>query len=114
MLDDHALTATGGWTRGSGQGFYGGTFSRSSARGASLSRHGVVNRVAVTAVRCPACGTLGVYIGGTLVKTLNLRGSGTTATTWVSKPRKPAAVTVSLKVLSSGKPVAVDAVGLAR
>jgi hypothetical protein len=114
MLDDHALTAAGGWTRGSGQGFYGGTFSRSSARGATLSRHGVVNRVAVTAVRCPACGTLGIYLGGTLVKTMNLHGSGTTATTWVSKPRKPAAVTVSLRVLSSGKPVAVDAVGLAR
>jgi hypothetical protein len=114
MLDDRAMAAAGGWTRGSGKGFYGGTFSRATGAGASLTRRGVVNRVAVTAVRCPTCGTLGVYLGGTLVKTMNLHGAGTSATTWVSQPRKPGVVTVSLRVLSSGKPVAVDAVGLAR
>jgi hypothetical protein len=115
MLDDAALAATSGWSRLRGRpGFYAGTVSRTARQGAELRRRGTFTRVAVTAVRCPTCGTVRVLAGSKVLKTLSLKGKATEVFTWVSPIRARSTATVRLRVVSSGRPVAVDSFGLSR
>jgi hypothetical protein len=115
MLDDAALAASKGWARLSGRpGFYAGTLSRSSQHGAELRRHGTFTRVAVTALRCPTCGSLRVLAGGKVLKTLSLKGKRTEIFTWVSPIRTRSEATVRLRVVSAGKMVGIDSFGLSR
>jgi hypothetical protein len=115
MLDDAAVAGSAGWARVANRGgFYAGTFSRATRRGAELTRGGAFTRVAVTAVRCPGCGTLQVVIGKKVIKTLNLAGKRTGTLTWLSKLRTEQRTIVRFRVASTGKPVIVDSVGLSR
>jgi hypothetical protein len=115
MLDDAAVAGSAGWARVSNRGgFYAGTFSRATKHGAELTRRGAFTRVAVVAVRCPGCGTLQVVVGKKVVKTLHLAGKRTGTVTWLSKVRKEQRATLHLRVVSHGKPVIVDSVGLSR
>jgi hypothetical protein len=109
------LAHSTGWSKRMGSGYYMGNYSISSRRGASLTRTGVVTRrIAAVVTKCPACGTLGVYWNGTLLRKLNLAASSTrkkqliTVAGWTS----PRGGTVKLVVLSSGKPVIVEGLGL--
>lgn len=64
MYDDRALSGSGVWTRPTGRsGFYQGSYSQSTRRYATLKMTGTHRRVAVTAVRCPTCGTVQIYSG---------------------------------------------------
>jgi hypothetical protein len=113
-LDDRSMTAGGGWTRPSASGFYLGTYSTSKTANAQLSRSGAAySRVALVATRCPGCGTVGIYSGTTLLKSVSL-ASATTQRQWVYALPKSALRkgTLSVRVLSSGKPVQVDGVGI--
>jgi hypothetical protein len=115
MFDDRSFTATGSWTRPGGKaGFYGKTYSRSSTYGASLTKSGTFSRVAVTALKCPTCGTVNIYSGATLLKTLSLKSSSTGITTWISKVRTQKTTTVKVQVMTRRKPVVIDSFGLIR
>jgi hypothetical protein len=115
MFDDRSLTASGSWTRASGNtAFYGRTYSRSSTYGATLTRSGTFTRVAVTAMRCPTCGKLSIYSGSTLLGTLSLKSSSSGITTWVSKVRTRQTATLKLRIVTKGKPVIVDSFGMVR
>jgi hypothetical protein len=115
MFDDRSFTATPSWSRPGGKaGFYGKTYSRSSSYGAKLTKSGQHTRVAVTALKCPTCGTMQIYSGSTLLKTLSLKSSSTGITTWISKVRPVRNATVMVKVVSKGKPVVVDSFGMVR
>ncbi len=115
MFDDRSFAATPSWSRPSGKsGFYAGTYSRSTAYGAKLTKTGRHTRVAVTALKCPTCGTVGIYSGTTLLKTLSLKSSSTGITTWVSSVRSTRIATVTVKVLTKGKPVVIDSFGMVR
>jgi hypothetical protein len=115
MFDDRSFSATPSWSRPSGKsGFYGGTYSRSTAYGAKLTKSGTFTRVAVTGLKCPTCGTVGIYSGTSLMKTLNLKSSSTGITTWISKVRPSRNTTLTVKVLSRGKPVVIDSFGMVR
>jgi hypothetical protein len=115
MYDDRSFAASRGWSRPSGKaGFYSGTYSRSTTYGAKLTKSGTFTRVAVTGLKCPTCGTVGIYSGTTLLKTLSLRSSSTGITTWVSGVRSSATTTLTVKVLSRGKPVVIDSFGMVR
>jgi hypothetical protein len=115
MFDDRAFTATANWTRPTGKsGYYFSSYSQSKTLNAMLSRLGTHNRVAVTAVRCPTCGIVKIYSGGVLLHTWNLASSTTGITSWVSPLMTSRYGTVALKVASSGKPVTIDAIGMAR
>ena len=114
MMDDRALSASAGWTRPGGlSGYYFGTYSRTLRAGAYLRRAGTFTRVAVTAQRCPGCGTFGVYSGSTRLGTVNLNGP-TGLTSWVSPVLSNRTATVYLKVANAGKGVTIDGFGLAR
>lgn len=109
-LDDRALASSSGWTRGSTSGWYRGTSTSTTRYGATLSRTNLVTkRLHLLALRCPTCGRVAVYAGGTLVGTVNLSSASTGRIT-VALPLLPKAVrtTVTLKVVTSGKLVRVD------
>jgi hypothetical protein len=114
-LNNTSLAHSSGWSKRTGSGYYMRSYSISSRQGASLTRTGVVaKRIAVVVTKCATCGMLGVYWNGTLLKKLNLAASTTrrkqliTVAGWAS----PRSGTVKLVVLSSGRPLIVEGLGV--
>lgn len=115
MQDDPSLRATKVWSRDRGaQGFYGGTSTRAAKRGATLRESGTFTRIALAAVKCPRCGKVAVLVDGKVLKTLDLSGKRTGITSWVSRPADRRKATVTVKVVSRGRSVVIDAFGLQR
>ena len=91
---------------GTGSPYYRSTYVRSSSYGARLTRTGVVaKRIALLATTCRTCGTVKVYWGSTLLKTVSLYSATT-----VNKKVIPIKTfttarsgTLKIKVVSSGK-----------
>jgi hypothetical protein len=78
-LDDRALAASTGWTRGTGSPYYAKTITSTSQLGRTLTRTSVqARRIALVATTCSTCGTVGVYFNGALIKTISLKASTTT------------------------------------
>ena len=104
-LDDRSLTRAGTWSLGTGTAYFKSTFSRSSTSGAKLTRTGVVaKRIAIVATTCSTCGSVRVYWGTTLLKTISLHSTTTAnrkviAVTTFSSVRTG---TLSLRVYGSG------------
>jgi WD40 repeat protein len=116
-LDDRALGASSGWTRGTGSAFYDGTITSTTRRGAELARTEVrANRVVVVATRCPTCGTADVFIGATRVGRLDLSATTTQRQQVISLPRAPTVLTgkLTIRVTSTDRPVAIDGVAFRR
>jgi hypothetical protein len=77
-LDDRSLSASSGWTRATGSAYFHQTATTTTRTGASLYRSGAaVRRIAVVATTCATCGTVGVYLGSTLLERISLRSSST-------------------------------------
>jgi hypothetical protein len=115
LADDRVLSAVGRWQRPGGRlGFYRETYSSSATYGAKLVTRGTHTRVAVTAMRCPTCGKFQVYSGTKLLKTISLYGAKPSMTSWVSPVLHQRTTSVTLRVVSQGKPVLIDSVGLGR
>jgi uncharacterized protein YbbK (DUF523 family) len=114
-LDDRSLSRSADWTAGTSSASYRSTYLRSSAYGATLTRTGVhARRIALLATTCPTCGSVKVYWGATLLKTVSLYSATT-----VDQALIPVAAfgstrtgTLSIKVSSSGKKVVVDGVAI--
>lgn len=116
-LDDRGLTRSAGWTRGTGSAYYRGTWTLGTRQGARLSRTGVTaKRLGLVATRCASCGTVGVYVGATKVGTVRLAAATTRHRQVVLLPAFASARTgtVSLRILSSGKPVRIDGLVVVR
>lgn len=116
-LDDRSLTRSGGWTAGSGASYYRSTMLRSSSYGAKLTRTGVVaRRVALLATTCRTCGTVKVYWGATLLKTVSLYSATTVdrALIPVRTFTSPRSGALTIKVVSRGKKVIVDGTAIRR
>ena len=116
-LDDRSLTRSGSWTAGTGSAYYQSTYLRSSTSGAKLTRTGVVaKRIALLATTCRTCGTVKLYWGSTLLKTISLYSKATvnkklmTVATFTSARSG----TLKIKVYSSGKKVIIDGVAIRR
>jgi hypothetical protein len=113
-LDDRALTASAGWTPMNRFGAYAGTVSRTTEYGRTLTLTGVTaGRVVLRATKCPTCGVVGVYVGGALVSKLDL--TAPTVQRHVTINQGWFGVrsgTVTLKTLSRGELVEVDALAL--
>jgi hypothetical protein len=109
-LDDRNLAASSGWRRITGSAYFQHTATQTSKRGASLSRSGALtNRVGIVATTCAKCGSVGLYVGRTLVGRVDLHSSTThTEVVKLLPAFARRSATVSVKVLSSGKPVTID------
>lgn len=77
-LDDRALTASTGWTRGTSSAYAYGTYTRATSSGRSLTRTSVkARRIAVVATTCPTCGAVDVYHAGVKIGRISLYSAKT-------------------------------------
>jgi len=116
-LDDRSLAASSGWSRVTSSLFYRSTATTTTRSAVTLTRTGVqAKRIYLVATRCSTCGTVGVYWNGTLIKKVSLYSStltrrsviGVTTFTGVRTG------TLTIKTLTSSKPVQIDGVALNR
>jgi hypothetical protein len=116
-LDDRSLAAaTSGWTRLRSSGSYQGTITKSAHLGARLRLSGAVaDRLALIVTRCSTCGKVGIYLGSTLWATVSTY-SATTRKEAIILPGsfRLRTTTITLRVATSGKPVMIDGLGVAR
>ena len=111
-LDDRSLTRSGAWSLKTGSAYYRSTYLSSTSKGAKLTRTGVkARRIALVASTCSTCGSVQVYWGTKLLKTVSLKGA--TVNRKVFTIVTFAAVssgTLSIKVSTTGKKVMIDGV----
>ncbi|MDQ1747694.1 MAG: hypothetical protein QOD07_1957 [Frankiaceae bacterium] len=109
VLDDRSLSASSAWTRGTASHYYLGTYTTTTRSSAALTLAGArADRVGVLAIECPKCGTLGVYLGSTLLSRIDLAHS-TRVLRLVLLPRfSLRTATVTVRTLSSGLETTVD------
>jgi hypothetical protein len=115
-LDDRALVAGKHWTRASGSVYWNGTATVSATKNAVLTlAKAQLDRIALVATRCPSCGLIGVYVGGTLIAKVNLAAKATANRVLIALPSfSLRSGTVTLKVLSAGHSVQVDGLAIIR
>ena len=116
-VDDATLSATSGWQRGHATGYYAGTYTAASAANQTLTLTGVrMRHLGIVATRCPGCGKVGVYLNGTLLKTVDLQSGSTlrqqliSVADWTSLHTG----TVRITTMTNGKPVAIDGLAINR
>jgi hypothetical protein len=110
-VDDRALAASPGWSRGTARGYLAHTYSRTGKRGASLELAGVTGmRFALVATRCPGCGKVSLVWNGSTLRTVNLDAARRKTRAVFSSPALSSIQTgtIQLVVTTSGKPVIVD------
>jgi hypothetical protein len=115
-VNDRALARAGSWTNSSSSGYFLGDASRSTDSGATLKLAGAdYKRLSLVATTCSGCGTVKVYLGTTLLKTVSLAASSThrrqVIPIDVSTATKSGTITV--KQASGGKPVIIEGLGVA-
>ena len=116
-LDDRSLSLHGTWGKGLSTAYYRGTYLRSTSHGAYLTRTGVVaRRIALLATVCRTCGTVKVYWGSTLIKTVRLYSSTTAYKRLISVALFSSVRTGTLKIVVSSysKQVLIDGVAIRR
>ena len=116
-VDDRGLTiAAGSWHRKTGQGFFQGTYTEGSAKGAALTLAGArARRVTIVAVTCPACGTIRVSLGSWHA-TYSLYSSTRKAEQLFTSAAFSSLQTGTLRIqiVSSGQTVQIDGAGISR
>jgi hypothetical protein len=115
-LDDRALSAGTGWARGTGSSYWNGTITATSTNAATAARTSAeFDRVGIVATRGPGMGTIAVYLGTTQIGQISLAATSTTYQNLILLPRiSYHTATVSVKVVSSGKPVQLDGLAVSR
>ena len=77
-IDDRGLYAGAGWVRGSYPRHFMQTITQTTRTGVTLTRTNVQTlRLALVAVKCHTCGTVGIYFNGRLIKNVNLKQTAT-------------------------------------
>lgn len=115
-LDDRALTVSTGWTRGTGTAYWNGTVTSTKTLGKTAKRANVqLDRVGVVATRGPGMGTVGVYVGTKLIGKIGLAAASKHYRSLLLLPKFSLRTgTVTVKVLTSGKPVQLDGLAVSR
>jgi hypothetical protein len=116
-LDDTRMAPSAGWTRvaSGASGYFDSSYSRSSTRGAALTfGTAQAKRLALLVTKSPTAGSIQVLWNGTVLAQLNLAASTTTKKSLVQLPpfASVQSGTVTVKVVSTGKPVEIDALGV--
>jgi hypothetical protein len=111
------LRASKGWSKGGGSGYFMSTYSSTKKKGATLSAARAGTRaVALVVTRCRGCGTVTVSYGGKVLKKVSLAATGTRKRQLVPIASWGSAHggRVTVKVVSSGKPVTVEGLGFSK
>ncbi len=113
-LDDRSLTRSSHWALSRPSGWFKGTAVSTKTRGATLTKGATLKRIAVVAQKCPTCGVVGLYVNSTLIARVNL-SAARSSRALINVPAFALRTgTVKLRVLSSGKLVKIDALGVSR
>jgi hypothetical protein len=115
--DDRALTRSTGWSAHTGTGWFDSTYLSTTGSGHSLTLPGVqALRVGIVVGRCGTCGSVKVYLGSTLLKTVSLHASTFQKDVVLSVATFTSVRTGTLKIVSatSGKPIDIDGVVTSR
>lgn len=111
-LDDRALAAKGGWSRERGRGYYLKTYSLAFAKGAALTRSGVVaKQLALVATKCDS-GRVKVFWNGTLLKEINLAANVVRKKQLFPLATFAAAETGTVRIVVSSRRMPVEIEGL--
>ncbi len=115
-LDDRSLSTSKHWTRAKGSAYWNGTVTSTKTVNATMSRTSAqLDRLAIVATRCSSCGKIKVYVGSTLIGTVNLAAAHTARRVVILLPAfSLRSGTVKIKVITSGKSVQIDGVGMSR
>jgi len=115
-LDDKSLTASAHWTRSTGGDYWNSTIITTKKLGATLKATGAqLDRVGIVASRGPGRGTVGIYVGTKLIGKLNLAAASLHHRSLITLPAFSYRTgTVTVKVLTSGKPVLIDGLAISR
>jgi hypothetical protein len=114
-LDDRSLSASSGWSRLTGGGFFKGTFTRTTSFGKSLTRTGIhAKKIEVMVETCPTCGNIKIYWNGSLKHTYSLHAGSVHKMVYLIAASFSSirAGTLKIVVSSSGKPVIIDALAV--
>lgn len=115
-LDDRTLMKSAGWTDLTGSRYYRSTALRSFTYGAKLTLPRINAGVGILATTCPTCGAVEIYFGSELYEKVSLHSSKTVDRALVYSydgegfDGNETPPTLTIKVVSRGKPVIVDAV----
>ena len=119
-FDDRSFTRSkaSDWTRTTAAGWLGKTASGATKKGAFLATSGnvTVRQLGLVAWKCPACGSVNVYVGSAKVASISLVKSGAGARSLITLPAFAALKTGKVKVVvtSSGKTVKIDGIGMTK
>jgi uncharacterized delta-60 repeat protein len=113
-VDDRVLSLHGSWTSASSTRDYMGTLRQSTVAGSTLTLPVAYRHLAVVVTSCSTCGSLGVYLGSTLIATVNTFSSVThyQRVIEVDSSATVKSGTLTLRQASNGLRVIVDAVGV--
>lgn len=110
-----ALSASRGWTRKTGSGYFLNSVSTATKKGSSLSTRVVdAQQLALVATRGRGFGKVDVMLGRTRLARIDLASTRTRKKQLVPVPvTGPLSGTVRLVVATSGKPVSIEGLGVA-
>jgi hypothetical protein len=113
-VDDRSLTRTGSWSAKTSTSYYRGTYLEGKALNVKLTRASVkYKRVYLIASTCTTCGSVKVYLGTTLLKTISLKGAtGYKKAFLIYSGAAVKSGSLSIKVSTSAKPVRIDGLAL--
>jgi len=114
-LDDRSLSASSGWSRLNGSGFFNNTYTRTTSFGKSLTRTGIrAKRLYVMVMKCPGCGSIRIFWNGSLKRTHSLNAGSTRKKVYLLAVSFGSVQTGTLRIVvnSSGKRVVIDALAV--
>lgn len=115
-IDDVALSHGPGWQLRSAPSAYLGTYSTATQQGATLSKQVVgARKIALVAAKGPGQGTVKVFAGSTLLRTVSLSAPSlvTKRVIEIASFATPTNANIRIVVASSGKPVRIEGLGVA-
>jgi hypothetical protein len=116
VRDDRAFRVRGRWQRAQGRGFVASTYTRTTRLGSTLALPVQTRRISLVATKCARCGRIRVTLDGTPIVELDLRAPRTTSSALLSIARfdRVRDGVLAITVVSSGRLVRVDGIGLSR
>jgi hypothetical protein len=115
-MDDIVLAHGPGWQLRSSADAYLGTYSQATRRGATLSKRVAgARKIALVASRGPGHGTVNVYAGSRLLRTVRLAAPTllTKQVVPITNFATPTNASIRIMVTSRGKPVRIEGFGVA-
>jgi hypothetical protein len=114
---DTVLHYSSGWLRGTASGYWGNTWTQTTAAGRTVGLKRRTNRIVVVGIRCSTCGRFKVLLDGRLIRTVDTVAPTTRVRQRlldVALPGAPAVHSVQLVTEGTvGRPlVRLDALGL--